>query len=210
MFDPTADLPTLVDGLEPVALQRRGVVLCAVEHAWRGPVGEREAASGGAPLGCGDVPWMLPEAECAAAPALGDVLVDRAGGRWTVLSATLSVRLARWDCTCRNVALAYGLNDLVTIQRAAYSKDAEGVQVEHWRTWRSGVRARIQPQALQVVAEEGVRQTVRRCRIHLAEDLAIDHACRIVAPDAAVYRIVGSSGTEQIGGLQTLEAERIS
>jgi len=210
MFDPAGDFPNVVDGLEPLTLQRRGAVLGTVAHAWCGPVAEREAAAGGGSLVSSDIHWHLPKAECPASPALGDVLVDSDGGRWTVLAVTESAAAARWNCTCRNLVVAHGLNDVVTIQRAEYAKDAGGAVAEQWHTWRTGVRARIQPLAAQVNAAGGLRRTVRRYRVYLAEDLELDHKCRIVAPDAAVYRIVGSTGAEQIGALQTIEAERIS
>jgi len=208
MFDPSADLPAVVDGLEPITLRRHGVVLSTIARAWRGPVTDRETTASGGRVVASDVHWHLPVSECRTAPALGDVLLDRNENRWTVLSVAGSALLGRWDCTCRDLEVAHGLNDVITVQRAVYTKDPEGAASEHWHTWRSGVRARIQPLAVQVSADAENLHTTRRYRVFMVDDLEVDHTCRIVAADGSTYRIVASTGAEQIGALQTIDVER--
>jgi hypothetical protein len=210
LLDPTGDLADVVDGLEPVTVVcRGGGSATTVAHALRLLATTKEAAPSDAQYARSDLRWWLPLAECAAAPRLGDEILDAAGGRWTVLEVNGPGPTGRWQCACRNLAIAHGLDNFVTIEQAVYSKGSGGAALATWSTWRSGVPARIQPADAHVEAVLQANQAVKKYLIFIAEELALASSHRIKAPDGALYRVTGWNRAERIGELQTIEAERI-
>ena len=221
MFDPTDDFATVLDGLETVTLLRRGTSPGdgeTIAHALRRAVVTGEAtivnrgdvnksvASDGQQTAA-DVVWHLPVAEVVVAPRLGDVILDGQQQRWTILEVKCTMLGTRWRCTARNVAVAFGLDDTITVLKATYVKGTCGAAEPVWRAWRTGVRARIQPLENKIVAGADARSTVRRYRIFLEEDVDLDHTCSILAPDGTVYTITAAAGAERIGQLQVIDAE---
>ena len=221
-FDPTDDLATVLDGAESVTLLRRGSMPgssgTTIAHALRRAATTREAIirnrydtwkkapSDGRLTAC-DVTWHLPADELTDSPRLGDVILDGAGRRWTILDVQLATLGARWQCTSRDLALAFGLDDTIGILKATYAKGDCGAAEPTWLMWRTGVRARIQPAGTKEDAQQQARQTVPRYRIFLEEDLAIDHNHRIQGPDGTFYRVTGTIGAERIGEVQSIYVE---
>ena len=143
LFDPTGDLVNVADGLEPVTVASRGSSsVTNVAHALRQAATTQEAAPSNAKYARSDLRWWLPLAECSTAPRLGDEIRDAAGRRWTVLEVGGPDPAGRWRCDCRNLAVAHGLDNFITIEQAVYSKGAGGAAVARWITWRGGVPAR--------------------------------------------------------------------
>jgi hypothetical protein len=210
-FDPAADFAAAADGSEAVTLLRRGDAPgspgSVVAHALRRAVGVREAAESNGHYTASDVVWHLPVEELGDPPHLGDVIADAAHQQWTVLEVQLVTLRTRWRCAARSLAIVYALDDTITILKAAYTKSSGGAAQAVWQTWKTGVRARIQPAAAAVGSQHRARQTARRAQIFVVENLALDHHCRIQGPDGSVYRVLGSTGAERIGELQTIEAE---
>ena len=210
-FDPSADFAAAADGAEAVTLQRRGSAPGSpgtdVAHALRRAVTTREAAESNGYYTASDVTWHLPTEELGDAPELGDVITDGDGRHWTVLEVQLATLRTRWRCATRSLAIVYALDDTITVLKATYVKDDGGAAEPTWWPWKTGVRARIQPQAAKADSEHQARQTTARYRIFVEEDLAVDHTHRIEGPDGAIYKITGVTGAERIGELQTIEAE---
>jgi len=220
-FDPENDFAQVTDGLETVTLRRRGSSLATVlAGALRTAVSTQQAdarnrsntwkdvASDGR-YTAADVAWHLPAEQLGSAPRLGDVIVDGDSQRWTILHVQLTTLGTRWKCVARNVAIAYGLDDTVTILAAGYAKSDAGALEPTWRRWKTGVRARIQPAAAEVDTEHQTRRTVRRFQIFLEEDVLLDRTHRIEAPDGTIYKVNGSNGAQRIGELQTVDAELV-
>ena len=222
MFDPSDDLMTVSDGLETVTLLRRGSTPGAestvIAHALRRAMTAGEAAivnrsdvhkkvaSGGRHT-ASDVAWHLPVAELAESPRLGDWIVDGDRQRWTILEVKLVTLGARWRCAARNVAVAFGLDDTITVLKANYVKSGCGAVEPLWRMWKTGVRARIQPLKNTVVADAEIHGTTIQYRIFVEEELELDHTCCIRGADGTVYTIAGTSGAERIGELQVIDVE---
>jgi len=217
MFDPSDDLASVADGMETVTLLRRGRTLgdagTVIAHALRRAITAGEAAmvntgdvrkqvpSGGRQL-ADDLVWHLPASELPDAPRLGDVILDGDGRRWTILAVKLATLGVRWRCETRDVAIAVGLDDAISVQ-----KNAGDSASPIWRTWKTGVRARIQPIETTIDASGESPSTKTRCRIFIEENLDLDHTCRIRSADGTVYTIVSSMGVDQIGQLQVVEVE---
>lgn len=221
-FDPSADFAGVTDGLETVTLRRRGSGDdTAVTHALRRAVTTREAgtrdrygtlkrvASDGRQT-ASEVTWHLPAEQLSESPRLGDVIIDAAGQRWTILDVGLTTLRSRWQCATRNLAVAYGLDDTVTILKATYVKGDAGAAEPTWRPWRTGIRARIQPAAADVGTEHQARRTTTRYQIFVEEDLPLDHTHCIRGPDGTIYKVQGTRGAQRIGELQTIDAEASS
>jgi len=210
-FDPAADFAEVIDGTETVTLLRRGNTPgspgTAVAGALRRAVTTREAAQTGGRYTASDVTWHLPVEELGDAPAVGDLLSDGQGRRWTILEVTLATRRTRWRCTARDLAVVYGLDDTVAILKASYVKDEGGAAEPTWRPWKTGIRARIQPAEAKTATEHRARQTARQFRIFVEEDLLLDHTHRIRGPDGTIYKVTGTSGGQRIGELQTIHSE---
>lgn len=210
-FDPSADFAQVTDGTEPVTLLRRGQTPgTAVAHALRRAVSIAEAAESDGRCTASDVAWHLPCGEVAPAPRLGDVIIDTSGHRWTILEVRLTTFASRWRCPARNLVVVYGLGDTIAVLEAVYAKGEGGAAEATWRTWRTGIRARIQPMAAGFDAQQGARPPAARCQIFVADQLELGPQHRIEGPDGTVYRIVAVSGAQQLGQLQTIEAEVVS
>jgi hypothetical protein len=223
MFDPAADFE-VVDGAEAVTLLRRGsepgsagtVVLHALrsaaitsEVAFYSHTDVRKQMLAGGRCTSADVVWHLPVVELPTPPQLGDTIRDGDAERWTILEVKRAVRGTRWRCPARNLVIAYGLDDTISVLKAVYVKSTCGAAEPVWQTWRTGVRARIQPEEVAVRSDAQVRRTVRQYRIFLAEDLPLDQTHLILGPDGTTYRITSSLGAERIGELQVVEAEAV-
>lgn len=212
MFDPFDDLELVADGTETVTLLRRGSTLgdngTVIAHALRRGMTANEAAI----IARGDVhknvpsdglhtaslvAWHLPVAELSLEPRLGDVVLDGDGQRWTILEVKRVTLGARWRCETKNVAVAFGLDDTIAVL-----KSTDGY---FWRTWRTGIRARIQPLETKIVADASSPSTTKTVRIFTEENLDLDHTCRIRGADGSIYSITRSTGAERIGELQVIE-----
>ena len=223
-FDPAADLAEVFDNTESVTLLRRGSTPgtpgTVIAHALRRAVTTQEAPArnryntwkqvpSDGRVAASSVTWHLPTDELSDAPRLGDVILDGDGRRWTILGVQRATLGTRWQCVSRDVALAYALDDTVSILKATYTKGDCGAAEATWRTWRTGVRARIQPAGVKATTEHGARQTTARYQIFLEEDLALDHSHRIQGPDGTLYGINGTLAAERIGELQSIDAEAV-
>ncbi len=213
-FDPSADLTAVGDGTETVTLLRRGNTPGAggtvIAHALRRAITAGQAAivnrgdvrkyvvSSGLYTAV-DLVWHLPVAELPESPRLGDVILDGDDQRWTILTVKRATLGARWRCETRNVSVAFGLDDTISVLKA--------VGESSWRTWRTGVRARIQPIETKIDADDETPSTTTRYRIFVEEDLDLDHTCSIRGADGTIYSVTGAIGAERIGELQVIEAE---
>jgi hypothetical protein len=208
-FDPADDFANVTDGLEPVTLLRPGSAATSIGGALRAAVSTAEARASEGKHTAGDVVWHVPAAEVAGPPVPGDVIVDAAGGRWTVLGVRRATAGSRWRCACRNLAIAGGLDQHVDIEQATYIKGEHGAEHAAWRPWRTGVAARIQPVRSRATEEHQRRATTAEFVVFLAESLVVDHTHRIKSPDGSLYRVVGSRRAERIDALMEIDVVRV-
>ena len=147
--------------------------------------------------------WHLPVHELPDAPRLGDVILDGGGRRWTILTVKLATIGARWRCETTDIAIAAGLDDAISVQ-----KNVGNSSTPVWQTWKTGIRARIQPVSTTIDSERHTPSTTMRYRMFVEENLDLDHTCRIRGADGTIYTILGSTGADQIGALQVIEVQR--
>jgi hypothetical protein len=217
MFDPSDDLIDVADNIESVTLLRRGstpgTTGTVIPHALRRAMSAAEAAivtrsdvhkdipSGGQHT-ANSVIWHLPVAELPLAPRLGDVILDGQNRRWTILTVKQTTLSTRWRCETRDVAVAFGLDDTISVL-----KSLSGFSGPPWRTWRTGIRARIQPTETKITNDGEDLSTMTKYRIMVEENLELDHTCCIRGADGTIYTITAAIGAGRIGELQVIETQ---
>ncbi len=103
-------------------------------------------------------------------PPLGAKLVDAAGTTWTILTVLRKDHVNTWECTARNLTVAYGLNNFATILKATYTKSPAGEAVAAWNPLGEAVAARFQPQSQDARIFEDAEWTRTRFTVILAAD----------------------------------------
>lgn len=207
-FAPTTDFLSVTDGLAAVTLLRRGSsTTTAIAHALRRAISKRELAASNGLYVAEDCRYHLSVSECAAAPRLGDVILDAAGTRWTILDVAKETMGTRWACNCRDVAAVHRLDCCVDILRATYAADDAGAAEPTWTVYRSGVRARIQPATTDMRIENEARIAAKGYTIYADTDADLDTTHRVRGPNGVMYKILRVTGAERIGELVTIEAE---
>jgi len=208
-FDPGDDFAGVADGQEPVTLTRPGSSTSTpISDALRRSLRRGEIEASGGRYTAGDVAWHLPGAQLGDAPRVGDVIIDAAAGRWTLLEVERATLGSRWRCVGRNLAVVDGLDDYVDIEKATVSKSAGGAEQKQWHLWRGGVAARIQPVETEIRHRHGRQGSEATFRIFLGETLSLDQTHRIRGPDGSTYRIVAVRKRERLDRLPQIEAVR--
>jgi len=207
-FDPSTDFEDVCDGLEAVTLNRRGSTPNTdIAHALQRNINNREIAASDGKYKAGDVRWHLPDAEIGDDPRMGDVIVDAADNRYTILEPRHDTLENRWRCVCRNVRVVYGLDDTIAILQATYAKGTGGALEPTWHDWKTGIRACIQPMATDIGVENQAKRAVNQVSIFIAEDLAITQNHRVRGRNGTIYKVTGYNGAERIGELAEIIAE---
>ncbi len=211
MLDLSRDFVRIADGVEAVTILRPGsVVRMAVPHALHQGIRMGEAADSDGRYLASDVVWHLPFFEFDAAPRPGDVILDAREQRWTMLDVRRTTLDTRWRCVARNLAIAHGLDDVIEIDKATYEKGQGGAATPVWRTWRSGVRARIPPVESGIERRADQAKAADRCTVFIADELMLGRDHRLRAADGTLYAVRGWRKAQRIDALIEIDAERIS
>jgi head-tail adaptor len=208
-LDVQTDFSAVADGLEAVTLERAdGAGSVAISAALRRAITTREAAISDGKYTTTDVRWHLPAAGLAAAPGLGDRIVDGNDETWTILETQLATCGSRFVCIARNLAVAGGLNTLITIRREIATKGTSGAVDRTWEDYRINVRARIQEQTAERAEQHGRQSGVVTAKVYVAEQILVDNGFQIIAADGTVYEVSGYESPDDIGRLFVINAER--
>jgi hypothetical protein len=203
-FDPADDFPAVIDRVEPVLLYPAGSgSSISISSALRRAQAVSERAGSGGRVTASEARWHLYVTSLGHTPAIGDRIVDAAGGAWTILQVAL-VGNRRFVCQTRDLVMLHGLCERVDIQRAVWTKDAAGAARATWHLWRSGLRARIQPHDAVATSADARDHLAATHRVLLAEPLAVDENCRVVGPDGKLYRIVAHHPAASLDALDEL------
>lgn len=210
-FDPGQDLAQVADGLQAVTLTRpKSSVSVLVPHALRSIVRARQAAQSSGRYTSSDVAWHLPAGEMPVEPQAGDLIVDADDCRWTVLDVEKTTLGSRWRCVSRSLAVVHGLDAYVDVEEATFTKGQGGAATRTWRTWKTGLSARIQPVETGIRSEHDRKVARARYTIFLAHDLALDRRHRIRGPDGTLYQIVAVREADRIDVLTEIDVIRTS
>lgn len=142
-------------------------------------------ASEGAYIGT-DVVFLIPSQiaplDFTAKP--GDVIEDDDHDRYTALSVALQKFKQTWRCTCRNLAIAHGLEHKIDIQEPAISYDAAGAVVRQFPpdggfTAYAQVRARVQLLSQEQAEERGLRGFLEAYAVIVEKQVRFTNNARI-------------------------------
>jgi hypothetical protein len=204
-FDASGDLAIVADQLEPVQFRRRGKSgLTTIPHALRRRVQLREARPSRGDVTQSDVVWNVPLGELLSAPRPGDVIIDGESQNWTILDIEHTGATGNWRLLSRNLAVAAGLDRLVTIERAVLEKSTAGDLQPRWTDAWSGVRAKLQPVASSREEQHDQQAILRRYEVTLGEHLPITHDHRLRSAAGETFKIVGIDMPERIDQLPVL------
>lgn len=208
-FDPSADFTTVADGVTTVMLTRPGSGLSVeVPGALRRAILRRDTADSDGRFTMSDFVWHLPVASLAVSPQPGDVLIDEAGDRWTILGVRPATLDSRWHCVCRNLIAAHGLDITVDIERAVITKTDAGAEQLSWQSWRTELVAKFQTGDTNLKTSDERTETLANFRVYLLEDIEIDATCRVRAADGTTYRILRSRRRQRLDELMYLEVQK--
>jgi head-tail adaptor len=209
LFLDLADDLSACDGLQSVTLRQPGETdgVGVSSALVRSLTREEREASGGR-YQASDCVWRLPAAGLPVAPQLGATIADTAGESWTVLEVQAAALGAQWRCLARNLALLGGLDERITLQRAAWDKDADGAPVAVWSDCRVGLRARVQPVTTKPELDQDRRRVQVRYRVFVAEAPALAGDYRLVRGEE-VLSVTAIERPARIDELTVLLAEPI-
>jgi hypothetical protein len=196
-----------LDGVEAITfLAADGGLPVLVAHALRRKARASEAAASGGAHTAHDVTWFLSTVDLIAQPTPGATIADAAGDVWTVLDVWPDALNAAWRCRARNLTLAEGLSQQVTILRAVWQATSAGAASAYWVLEHSDVRARIQPIEMEVKTEHAQRISRETHRVYLGQPLSLDANHRIVH-DARVYHVLSTTMPARIDALAVVHVE---
>ncbi len=219
-LDSTGDFAAVVDGWEPVTLQRReSAETVAVARALRFSTRTEEADAAGGHVASQDVVWQFEWPSSDGLPRLGDAIVDAGGDCWTILAVKRRGGGSRVECQSRNLHLVYELTDRVDVQQAVWDESGDVAEIVGWTTLWTSLPARIQPYRTTVdagrPAEEGEEgdlgeppSSVAQYHVILGQQIELDHNHRLVDPRGVVYRVVQFAQAERIDVLPIATVER--
>lgn len=187
-----------------------------VYDALRHQVTEAEAEASEGAVTTQDVSWNLPAVQVVDRPRPGsEILEDNSSGMegdpiiWTILTVDLATLGSRYRCACRDLALAFGLNEKVNILRPNLQQDAAGAWTPDFFPAYLDVPAKFQEVEGLEVRERGKRTTETRYNVFLGRRLRLSIEYQVVDQDGLVYELLGWTTPDQIDALQTLEVRRV-
>jgi hypothetical protein len=208
-FDATADLATVADRLEPIQFRRRGKAnTTLVPHALRRRLQLHEARPSDGKVTRSDAVWHLPAGELPGPPRLGDAIVDAAGQVWTILDIERTESLGAWRVLTRELAVAAGLDQIVTIQQALPGKSSTGDLQPVWIDAWCGVRARFQPLGGALEPQHDQQSILQRYDVTLAENIPITHDHRLIDAEGATFKLLAFDMPQRIDELLVVRAVR--
>lgn len=189
----------------------------------RAPTTREQMASGGA-YTSQDLVWLVPRVEAPALvaefpPKPGDVIEDADGMPWTVLSIEPYAALKTfWRLTTRNLVLAVGLRDEVSILRPTITVGESAEPVYAWPP-QSGsyvvqeLAARVQPMDGSIDVRNEVETAQGKYTVILGQQVDLRAGDRILVTAGAMkgklLRWVSQRNQERIDELPALECERV-
>lgn len=198
-FDPSSDFAAVVDGTESVTMRRTDASETIVANVLRRAATTREAEPTEGQVQQADAVFHLPIANLATPPAPGEAIIDSDAVVWTVLAVARHVITGRWRCTARNVVIAAGLDNRVTIQIAQFTAGSHGSAEPIWVDWKVNLPARIQPLATTPGNPQQRLAPEQTHVVYVVEELALADLARVVDADGKIYRVERFERAERIG-----------
>jgi len=207
-IDPSDDLEAAADHLQAVTLLKPGGKQTPVAAALGRKLQVREAPPSAGAVTQADMVWHLPTRLVPQEPPLGSCIIDEQGRRWTVLTVAEQTLGSRWRCTARDLQVAFGLNNRITVQHATFRKNAHGAAVARWSTRKADVPARIEALQVQPQIAHHARVDGATHIVLIADDIELTSRDRIVDRRRVIYKIRHVAKAAALGEVTKVEVVR--
>lgn len=205
MLDVSGDFVDVVDGLAPVTLVDRCGRETAIAKSLRRAITQREAAASDGRYATSDVVFHLPLSSTSQ-PELGSQIVDDLD-EWTVLEVARETLSARWRCVTRDLAVTTGLDTLVDVEVAEYTKSEGGAHTPTWSSVAKRIRAKVYTSAATREVEHKSVQLPPAVTVTLHRAMPLTTRHRIIAADGTPYRVLGWESPKAIDQLMVATVE---
>ncbi len=212
--DRSGDFAYLAAGNEPYTLRIAGQPDLLLPSVLTEPVSYREELPADGMVQQGDLLAVWPIAD-SQQPPLGSRLIDPAGAVWTILTVVRKDHVNTWECTARNLAVAYNLDNFATVLKAQYTKSAAGAAIAAWTPIGPAVPARFQPQSQDAQIFEDAEWTKTQFTVVLAADVLdwrgfplelAGSNYRLMDQQGRHYRVIRYRRAQRIDALPTATA----
>jgi len=214
------------DNTEPVTYQstRHGNLLDVIPTVLRGELSAYELAQSGGVYVAEDVTFLIPAALLAPGfvPKPADIITDANQTAYTILRVFGQQRDANgfqiWKAICRDPIIAYDLQDLVTIERAAITYGPDGAVVKTFppaggQALYTNLAARVQEQSVDIIDQRLIHGPQTSHTVYVSRQIDVDPAedrIKWVERGTTAVRyldIVKVYKTNQLGELPAIAAE---
>ena len=120
------------------------------------------------------------------------MLIDSSGQSWTILSLTGVDVANTWEARCRNLSVAYALNNVAQVWKATYAKSPAGEALATYSLLLSGIPARFQPASQDAQILEDAEWPKTTFHVYLGTDIFSPSIP--VEPASADFRLIDSAG----------------
>lgn len=212
------DFLEVADGLALVTLRRPGSsTVTVVPEALRRALGTREAQASGGKYTSDDIVWHLPASYVvteeplttqSVTPHVGDK-IDDGDQLFTILEVHRETFSSRWRCVTRDMAIAAGVNQEVTILRRK-TRRGKGAAADYTEREeiKTGFKARIHIDNTTRQVVHGRQTAIVTARMFMAEDFALDNSYAVLESNGTEWEVVSYFGPEEIGQLPVANLER--
>lgn len=178
-----------VDNLTPIVYTSKrntGSESAPIDAANRRQLTGKEVAASNASYVSAQIVWNIPVALFPSVidrPKEGDTITDGNSpdirnnpAVWTVMNIALSAEKSWWDLTCINLAIAYDLADVITIERADIQLSPTGAPTKLFpptggKNLYASLLSRVQPQQTDEREERGYRGQATKYTIFLSQQI---------------------------------------
>jgi hypothetical protein len=201
----TGDFSQVVDGTVAVKLKRRHGGTVDVARAWRFSQTVVEPTATGGYVATTDTVWQFEWPADTPPPRLGDRLIDEQGTCGVIRRVERGGGNTRWRVLVRGLAIAWGLDQQVAIERAEWGGDP--LQIVGWQLVDPAVPARLQPQVAVADHTTAPPTTTQQFRATIDTPHLLDGDHRLVAADGTTYRVLQFEGADDIDRLPVAVVE---
>lgn len=191
------DFLDLADDLRQVRLRNRRGVVSGQVSALRRAISRREAERSNGRYTASDTVFHLSISQVTTQPELGSKVIDNLS-TWTVLDVSRQTLGSRWRCVCRDLAVACGLDQRLTLERATRVKGASGAEALTWTVEARDLIGKAQILAAEGKVEHQNRHQPRTATIWLEDQrlVTVDH--RFIGSDGTIYKVLSWEDPDRI------------
>lgn len=163
----------------------------------------REAQASDGKYTSDDVTFHISGVSLGITPTIGDTITEGSTG-WTILAVRYERLTDRWELVSRELAVS-GLNTLVTIQLATFTRTMDGIQQATWADELTDLRAAFQLFTGDDIEENKLQELKPQYRCYLTQ--TIETKNRRLLHDGNLYRIKAHADSNRIDALFELTLE---